>query len=383
MNDYLVDDRYRVTQPAAVLELLNKPLTCSDAPKVWPQKGIRGVNCQPVAAFGNNPDNPGIYYTDECFQRLKSFGVNSLRVMMRGDEGTIWTSVKKGEPAPAIPQDDPMAPYRHHLEGLKVALELAEKYDMWIIPSGDNVIGRQIDYFYQKGDSENNGYFQSLKQMWIYIAEHFGKHPRLLAYDLLNEPWTDGEKEFYLDTCVPELIRTIRAIDTNTYMIVEPPPFALPGSFRTMPVYDDPKIVYSPHWYFPHMYTHQGLGSYPKPAVYPGELRCFPDSPLEYWDRDKLKEYLKDVRAFQLANNAIIWIGEFSVLRWAPGAAKWLEDSIAVFEEYGWSWAYHAYRGWNGWNATFDADDPVGNIDDGGKMTDRLQVLMKGFAHNF
>ena len=378
VRPYLINETYDVQQAAETIRLLEKPLTVSDAPKEWPRQGIRGVNCQPVAAFNNNPVNAGMYYTDACFQRLKSFGVNSLRVMIRGDEGTVWCTKDR----PPIPADDPMAPYRCHLEGLKVALELAEKYDMWIIPSGDNVVGRQIDYFLQKGDGGASGYFESLKQLWRHIAEQFGRHPRLLAYDLLNEPWTEGEKEHYLHEALPELIRLIREVDTNTYLIAEPPPYALPVGFEEMPVYDDPKMVYSPHWYFPHMYTHQGLGAYPQPVTYPGKIRCFPDHPEEYWDRERMKQALAPVREFQLKHNARIWVGEFSAIRWAPGAARWLEDSISIFEEYGWSWAFHAYRGWNGWNATFDAEDPTSNIDDGGKETDRLQVLRHGFARN-
>lgn len=381
MKDYIVSDEFRVKQTDETVKLLNTPLTQSDDPKIWPEKGIRGFNCQPVAHFRDNPVNPGQYYSDECFARLKSFGVNSLRVMMRGDSGNIW-DVGRGEKIPPIPAEDPLAPYRHHLEGLKVALHLAEKYDMWIIPSGDDVVGRRIDFFYQSGDGGIEGYFNSLKTLWLYIAENFGKHPRLLAYDLLNEPWTEGEKEFYLNTCVPELMREIRKIDSNTYFVVEPPPFALPAGFEEMPVYEDSKTVYSPHWYFPHMYTHQGLGSYPRPLKYPGWLRNFPDSPEEYWDKEKMREYLKPVRDFQLKNNATIWVGEFSAIRYAPGAAQWLDDSIQLFEEYGWSWAAHAYRGWNGWNHTFDADDRISNIDDGGKSNDRLEALIRGFSNN-
>jgi hypothetical protein len=48
-----------------------------------------------------------------------------------------------------------------------------------------------------------------------------------------------------------------------------------------------------------------------------------------------------------------ILVGEFGVLRWAPGAHQWLTDCIALFEEYGWDWCNHSPSGWNGYNATY------------------------------
>jgi hypothetical protein len=301
--------------------------------------------------------------------------------MIRIDEGSAW-DVPKGEPLPPIPADNPMAPYRHHLEGLKVALKLSEKYNIYIIPSGDNVVGRNIDIFYNEGDGE--GYNQTLKQLWQYISTNFGKHPKLLAYDLLNEPSRPGEKQHYLSKVLPELISIIRAIDTNTYIIVEPPPFSLPDQgFSSLQPINDPKAVYSFHWYYPHTYTHQGLADYPElTEAYPGQFKVFPDSTYESWDINRMRQYVSAVRNFQLNNNAIIWVGEFSAIRWAKGAAKWIQDSIDVFEGYGWSWAYHAYRGWNGWNPTFDADEPTSNEDDGGKITDRLNTLINGWSNN-
>ena len=88
------------------------------------------------------------------------------------------------------------------------------------------------------------------------------------------------------------------------------------------------------------------------------------------------------VRNFQLRYNVRIFANEFSSVRWQKGGGKWTEDMIDIFEEWGWDWLYHAYGSWNGWNPTFDADDPVSNQLDGGKVTDRLEALIKGFAFN-
>ncbi len=77
----------------------------------------------------------------------------------------------------------------------------------------------------------------------------------------------------------------------------------------------------------------------------------------------------ESVREFQLAYNVHIYVGEFSAIRWAPGAAKYLSDCIDLFEEYNWDWTYHAFREWDGWS-----------IEHG--ELDRRELLLKWFANN-
>jgi hypothetical protein len=39
--------------------------------------------------------------------------------------------------------------------------------------------------------------------------------------------------------------------------------------------------------------------------------------------------------------------GEFGCARYAPGAEQWLRDQLDLYESYGWSWAYWAFREWD------------------------------------
>ena len=67
-------------------------------------------------------------------------------------------------------------------------------------------------------------------------------------------------------------------------------------------------------------------------------------------DINYLRGRLQPVRNFQLAYGVPIYVGEFSAIRWAPGAAEYLSDCISIFEEYGWDVSYHAFREWDGWS---------------------------------
>jgi len=68
---------------------------------------------------------------------------------------------------------------------------------------------------------------------------------------------------------------------------------------------------------------------------------------------------LAPVLAFQQKYKVPIYVGEFSCIRWAPlsplnglpTANNYVADAIALFESYGWSWTYHAWRQYYGWDA--------------------------------
>ena len=95
--------------------------------------------------------------------------------------------------------------------------------------------------------------------------------------------------------------------------------------------------------------------------------------------REALRRNLEPVRKFQLLTGARIYVGEFSAVRWAPGAERYLKDCIDLFEEYGWDWAYHAFREWDGWSFEH-SDDPA--VSTPVPMTGRKKVLLEGFRNN-
>ena len=108
-------------------------------------------------------------------------------------------------------------------------------------------------------------------------------------------------------------------------------------------------VVYQVHCYTPGEFTHQGVFS-------PETGRVWPD-PARGWDRDYLRRTLEPVREFERRHGARIYVGEFSAIAWAQGAENYLRDCIALFEEYGWDWTYHAFREWNGWSVEHEGPD--------------------------
>jgi hypothetical protein len=354
--------------------------------KIWPTEPLRGINTKLVLKQNQNASSASSYISEDTFKRLSEWKVNLIRVALNVDEGSPWYAPKgqKKVSPPPLPTDDRLAPYRKHLEGLKTALAFAEKYRIYVIPTAGNIVGRNIDVTYQK--SAGTGFEETLLDLWKYVAKEHGKNPWLLGYDLLNEPHTDLELKTWQTVTLPALIREIRAIDSDTYLVVEPGPWGMPTGFSSFQPIRDPKVVYSFHFYAPQNYTHQGVHAsrlHTKGKLtYPGTLQMFDTSPKESWNRDRLIEYCRPAREFQKKYHVRMWVGEFSVIRWAPGRDKWLTDAISIFENYGWDWCFHSYAGWNGWNPTFDADDPVNNTTHGGKNTERLRILQAAWMKN-
>ncbi len=76
----------------------------------------------------------------------------------------------------------------------------------------------------------------------------------------------------------------------------------------------------------------------------------------QYWDKKAIEEYFEPLIEFQRKHNALVWIGEFSAIRWAPGSEEYLRDCLDIFEKYGWGWCYHTYKGWQGWDPDYGSN---------------------------
>jgi endoglucanase len=213
--------------------------------------------------------------------------------------------------------------------------------------------------------------------LWKRIARRYRGNPTVWGYDLINEPVQhrpspEGVGD-YLEGQVM-VAKAIRAIDPKAPIFIESNEADSAWGFRELAPVDVPNLIYQVHMYTPGEFTHQGVYDKTRVFTYPGQING------AGWDREKLRASLQPVRDFQLAYNAHIYVGEFSAARWAPGAANYLRDCIAIFEEYGWDWTYHAYREWDGWSVEHgpNPDDHQPTRE----PTDRKRLLLEWFATN-
>lgn len=220
---------------------------------------------------------------------------------------------------------------------------------------------------------------ESFLKWWEHIAKRYRGNKVIWGYDLMNEPVCGavlGEGCLDWNELAFEAAKRIRAIDPEHTIVVEPEPWGDPKSIDNLEPLPLPGIVYSVHMYRPHKFTHQGVYDNSSGIVYPGVIDG------KYWDKSRLKIELEPTLAFSKKFNVHIYIGEFSAIRWAPGrsAYNYLSDLIEIFEEYGWDWAYHAFREWDGWSVEHGQDKSIRTKSP--QMTDREELLRNWFSKN-
>lgn len=188
---------------------------------------------------------------------------------------------------------------------------------------------------------------QHFVEVWRKIARRYKGNSAIWGFDLMNEPVDDQTAAGCQDWQALALTtgQAIREIDPERTLIVEPPRWGGPSGWEEFNPIPLPRVVYSFHMYEPGRFTHQRVFDKSQQRVaYPGEIDG------QTWNREKLLQVMQPAIDFARRYRVHLYVGEFSAIRWAPGAENYLADLTSIFEEYGWDWSYHAFREWSGWS---------------------------------
>jgi aryl-phospho-beta-D-glucosidase BglC (GH1 family) len=265
---------------------------------------------------------------------------------------------------------DKQAPYRINEDNLRLIdniLDWGEKYRVRVIIDPHTTPGTARETTTSPNDQlwTDFAWHDHLIRMWDHVARRYTNRGDVIAgYDLLNEPAlpNSGEAGTPADwnLLVAKLVKTIRAVDQRHTIVIEPPVLRskegkwtnrLLGFTHLAPP-PDHNVVYSPHMYEPHKFTHQGIGGNPEGVRYPGVIEG------RQWNRDAIEAAMQPVRDFQKKYGVTVFMGEFSAPRYlGADANQYVQDVIEVCEKFKWSWAYHAYREASVWDAERDNFD--------------------------
>lgn len=331
-----------VAGQGAALALQRAPVPLQ--PRVLPGR-MRGLNLE------LSPGSLSVPIARE----LAGWGVNTVRVNFSTDLAA-GTAADKRMVRPS--RADPLAPYRTNLAMLKVFTAECARLGVGVMLSASSIYGRdRVDLNDSSGYSFRAGVGSSLMQFWTAMARELRDDPAIFAYDVFNEPNYTFRREadgaIWYEQLMPEAIRRIRSINPLIWLAVMPWPWGFPERYASMPVIDDPAILYTFHHYAPHNFTHQGVGALPRGVRYPGRIRAFDTSPYRQWDKAALAKSMQPAFDFARHHGVRMMASEFGVTRWAPGRDRWIADMLSIFEENRVDWLFHTYNTWNGWNPSF------------------------------
>lgn len=207
---------------------------------------------------------------------------------------------------------------------------------------------------------------------WGNLAKRLSSlDPELVFFEVLNEPEPlNGEAWRELQG---RALATIREAAPEHTVIVNPGGWSGMSDLAVFQPYDDKNVVYTVHWYGPHLYTHQaatwawniaervrGLDWPIAPADAGATAdRVTDDAEARGHVRWQIEqgEFTADWLAKQFGvatrwqaehGNPRVYVGEFGVYRKdAPpeGRLRWHEACRREFERRGWGWAMWDYAG--------------------------------------
>jgi aryl-phospho-beta-D-glucosidase BglC (GH1 family) len=234
----------------------------------------------------------------------------------------------------------------------------------------------------------------SLVSIWTEIASRYKDSEAVAGYDLLNEPiyaWPVTTDSWTVWGALGQRIYdAIRKVDPKHVIVICPSPGGIPTSYVFYESYRPivgTNVVYSLHMYEPYNVTHCGVyAKFPlsDDLYYPG------DQPSTAWppgirDKSYLEHLLAYPRRWSLTYNVPMFVAEFSCVRWAPRNSRdvWLRDNINLFNQYGWSWAYLAWRGWPGWDAENQSTSTVLDNQIYNPYWSTITMLRRAFSASF
>lgn len=236
-------------------------------------------------------------------------------------------------------------------------------------------------------------------QMWRYTAQRYRDHAAVVGYELMVEPNSNDRlldiwdpEEFYdayagtlydWNQFFPRITSAVREVDEGTPILVGGNGYSAADWLPYLEPDGDPYTVYTVHQYSPYVYTHQDPGE--EELTYPGVFDLDDDGEDEVFDKAWLEDYLGAADEFSRVHGVPIAVTEFGMVRWAPGAAAFMEDNMDLFEEKGWNHALWVWNpAWSEWNREVDQFDfmhgPGSDNHTNVKTSDLIEVIKSNWS---
>jgi endoglucanase len=299
-------------------------------------------------------------YTKKDFQNIKSLGCDVIRLPIN------LFYMTNGSPDYTI---DPL-----FFDFLDQAVNWAEELNLYLIL--DNHSTDDIA-------SKNPNLETALTNVWRQMATHYKDRSTYVFYEIMNEP--NGITTQTWGGIQQKAITAIRTVDTKHTLVVGASSWNTYNELNLLPVYSDPNLIYTFHFYDPFIFTHQGA-TWPVPSLgslanvpFPYNASTMPTVPADLastWVAGSITNYHNDgtaagikslidvAVAFKTSRNVNIYCGEFGVYNLNSSntdRSYWYGQVRSYLESKGIAWTTWDYQGgfglfYKGSNQQFNYD---------------------------
>lgn len=276
---------------------------CESKEPVTPPNLSKGLN------IGNSLEAPKNQSWDvpidiSYFAIIKNAGFQSVRLPIRFSDYVDKSNSK-------YPLDETF------MKQIDAYIDEALKQDLTII----------LDLHHFTEIMENpQGNKDCLLAIWKQLASRYNDYPNSLVFELLNEPQQNLDSDTW-NTLIEDLVRTIRSIDSERFLIVGGVNFNSIDSLSTLKLPKDNRLIATIHYYEPNDVTFQGN---PYHAGYENLSNVTWNGTNE--EMAYLYSRLSTAKAWADANNVFLYLGEFGISNTAPVDTR-ISWTLAVASE--------------------------------------------------
>lgn len=198
--------------------------------------------------------------------------------------------------------------------------------------------------------------------LWQAFAERYREYGRNVVFELLNEIVEPDSVRW--NELSRRAVEGIRQIDKDRTIIIGGNNYNSVHTLHELAALEDDNLIYTFHFYEPHIFTHQkaswepmlknlefevpypsGREIYEKYLAKPEEFRekyTFDETV----DKEYLRRYLQPALTFAKERNVTLYCGEYGVIDHVPieSNLKWHADLSELFTEYGIGRAVWSYK---------------------------------------
>lgn len=256
-------------------------------------------------------------------------------------------------------------PFKYSEEGFSYidrCIDWCEKYGLNIILDLHKAPGYVFDSLDSNNLFDDNNLQERFISIWKAFANRYKKFGSNVVFELLNEIVEPNSKRW--NKLSKRAVEAIRQIDPDRVIIIGGNAYNSVNTLHELDYINDDKLVYTFHFYEPHLFTHQGAYweeamaelnfkvSYPIGAEdYSNYMRLSDKFRKSFYisdnmGKDYIREALKPALEFAKERNVTLYCGEYGVIDTVDiqDRLRWHEDLCTLLLEYGIGRAVWTYK---------------------------------------